>query len=94
MEIRNYVSVLPSFDSIVKAVKFNGDIYELSQLLPSFRLLSATDGVMMARINNNEFKVFDNDYIVISGNFAYSIDEDAFSMIYEPVEKEVANEHD
>jgi hypothetical protein len=94
MEIRNYVSALPSFDSVVKAVKFNGDVHELSQLLPSFELLSATDGVMMARINNNEFKVFDNDYIVISGNFAYSIDEDAFSMIYKPVDKEVTNEHD
>lgn len=52
MEIRNYVSVIPPFD-IVKAVKFNGDVHELAQILPSFELLSAMDDVMMARINGD-----------------------------------------
>lgn len=64
MEIRNYVSIIPPFE-IVRAVKFNGDVHELSQILPSFELLSAMDGVMMARINGSAFRVFDNDFIVL-----------------------------
>lgn len=64
MEIRNYVSTIPPFE-IVNAVKFNGDVHELSQILPSFELLSAMDGVMMARINGSAFRVFDNDFIVL-----------------------------
>ena len=93
MEIRNYVSTIPPFE-IVKAVKFNGDVHELAQLLPSFELLSAMDGVMVARINGNTFRVFDNDYIVLGKNVTYSVDEEMFVMLYEPVEKEVTNEHD
>lgn len=93
MEIRNYVSTIPPFE-IVKAVKFNGDVHELAQLLPSFELLSAMDGVMMARINGNTFRVFDNDCIVLGEKVTYSVDEEMFAMLYEPVEKEVANEHD
>lgn len=93
MEIRNYVSTIPPFE-IVKAVKFNGDVHELAQLLPSFELLSAMDGVMMARINGNTFRVFDNDCIVLGEKVTYSVDEEMFVMLYEPVEKEVTNEHD
>lgn len=93
MEIRNYVSVIPPFE-IVRAVKFNGDVHELSQLLPSFDLLSAMDGVMVARINGNTFRVFDNDYIVLGENFTYSVDEETFSILYEQADKEVTNEHD
>lgn len=93
MEIRNYVSTIPPFE-IVKAVKFNGDVHELAQLLPSFELLSAMDGVMMARINGNTFRVFDNDCIVLGEKVTYSVDEEMFAMLYEPVEKEVINEHD
>lgn len=93
MEIRNYVSTIPPFE-IVKAVKFNGDVHELAQLLPSFELLSAMDGVMVARINGNTFRVFDNDYIFLGKNVTYSVDEEMFVMLYEPVEKEVTNEHD
>jgi hypothetical protein len=93
MEIRNYVSIIPPFE-IVKAVKFNGDVHELAQLLPSFELLSAMDGVMMARINGNTFRVFDNDCIVLGEKVTYSVDEEMFVMLYEPVEKEVTNEHD
>lgn len=93
MEIRNYVSTIPPFE-IVKAVKFNGDVHELTQLLPSFELLSAMDGVMMARINGNTFRVFDNDCIVLGEKVTYSVDEEMFAMLYEPVEKEVTNEHD
>lgn len=54
MEIRNYVSFIPPFE-IVRAVKFNGDVHELAQLLPSFELLSAMDGVMVARITATLF---------------------------------------
>ena len=93
MEIRNYVSVIPPFE-IVRAVKFNGDVHELSQILPSFELLSAMNGVMVARINGNTFRVFDNDYIVLGEKVTYSVDEEMFAMLYEPVEKEVTNEHD
>ncbi|QUE39232.1 hypothetical protein VA7_gp24 [Bacteroides phage GEC_vB_Bfr_VA7] len=93
MEIRNYVSTILPFE-IVKAVKFNGDVHELAQLLPSFELLSAMDGVMMARINGNTFRVFDNDCIVLGEKVTYSVDEEMFDMLYEPVEKEVTNEHD
>lgn len=93
MEIRNYVSIIPPFE-IVKAVKFNGDICELSHLLPSFELLSATDGVMMAQINDNAFRVFDNDYIVLGENVTYSVDAEMFAMLYEQADKEVTNEHD
>lgn len=93
MEIRDYVSVIPPFE-IVKAVKFNGDVHELAQILPSFELLSAMDGVMMARINDNAFRVFDNDYIVLGENVTYSVDEKMFAMLYEQADKEVANEHD
>lgn len=93
MEIRNYVSIIPPFE-IVKAVKFNGDVYELAQLLPSFELLSAMDGVMMARINDNTLRVFDNDFIVLGENVTYSVDEEMFAMLYEQADKEVTNEHD
>lgn len=93
MEIRNYVSVIPPFE-IVNAVKFNGDVHELAQLLPSFELLSAMDGVMMARINDNAFRVFDNDYIVLGENVTYSVDEETFAILYEQADKEVTNEHD
>lgn len=93
MEIRNYVSIIPPFE-IVKAVKFNGDVYELAQLLPSFELLSAMDGVMMARINDNTFRVFDNDFIVLGENVTYSVDKEMFAMLYEQADKEVTNEHD
>lgn len=93
MEIRNYVSTIPPFE-IVKAVKFNGDVHELAQLLPSFELLSAMGGVMMARINGDTFRVFDNDCIVLGEKVTYSVDEEMFAMLYEPVEKEVTNEHD
>lgn len=93
MEIRNYVSTIAPFQ-IVKAVKFNGDVHELAQLLPSFELLSAMDGVMMARINGTTFRVFDNDCIVLGEKVTYSVDEEMFAMLYEPVEKEVTNEHD
>lgn len=93
MEIRNYVSTIPPFE-IVNAVKFNGDVHELAQLLPSFELLSAMDGVMMARINDNAFRVFDNDYIVLGENVTYSVDEETFAILYEQADKEVTNEHD
>lgn len=93
MEIRNYVSTIPPFE-IVRAVKFNGDVYELAQLLPSFELLSAMDGVMMARINDNTFRVFDNDFIVLGENVTYLVDEKMFAMLYEQADKEVTNEHD
>lgn len=93
MEIRNYVSIILPFE-IVKAVKFNGDVYELAQLLPSFELLSAMDGVMMARINGSTFRVFDNDFIVLGEKIAYSVDEEMFAMLYEQADKEVTNEHD
>lgn len=93
MEIRNYVSIILPFE-IVKAVKFNGDVYELAQLLPSFELLSAMDGVMMARINGSAFRVFDNDFIVLGEKIAYSVDEEMFAMLYEQADKEVTNEHD
>lgn len=93
MEIRNYVSVIPPFE-IVKAVKFNGDVHELAQLLPSFEILSAMDGVMMARINGSTFRVFDNDFIVLGEKIAYSVDEEMFAMLYEQADKEVTNEHD
>ena len=78
----------------MKAVKFNGDVHELAQLLPSFELLSAMDGVMMARINGNTFRVFNNDYIVLGENITYSVDEETFSILYEQADKEVTNEHD
>ncbi|MCE8966424.1 hypothetical protein K0G04_19590 [Bacteroides fragilis] len=93
MEIRNYVSTIPPFE-IVKAVKLNGDVHELAQLLPSFELLSAMNGVMMARINDNAFRVFDNDYIVLGENVTYSVDEETFAILYEQADKEVTNEHD
>lgn len=93
MDIGNYVSVIPPFE-IVRAVKFNGDVHELAQLLPSFELLSAMDGVMMARINGNTFRVFDNDYIVLDENVTYSVNEEMFAMLYEQADKEVTNEHD
>lgn len=93
MEIRNYVSIIPPFE-IVKAVKFNGDVHKLAQLLPSFELLSAMNGVMMARINDNAFRVFDNDYIVLGENVTYSVDEETFAILYEQADKEVTNEHD
>lgn len=93
MEIRNYVSTIPPFE-IVNAVKFNGDVHELAQLLPSFELLSAMDGVMMARINDNALRVFDNDYIVLGENVTYSVDEETFAILYEQADKEVTNEHD
>lgn len=93
MEIRNYVSVIPPLE-IARAVKFNGDVHELSQILPSFELLSAMDGVMMARINGNTFRVFDNDYIVLDEKVTYSVDEEMFAMLYEQADKEVTNEHD
>lgn len=93
MGIRNYVSAIPPFE-IVKAVKFNGDVHELAQILPSFELLSAMDGVMMARINDNAFRVFDNDYIVLGEKVTYSVDGEMFAMLYEPADKEVTNEHD
>lgn len=93
MEIRNYVSTTPPFD-IVKAVKFNGDVHELAKLLPSFELLSAMDGVIMAQINGRAFWVFDNDYIVLGKNVTYSVDEETFSILYEQADKEVTNEHD
>ena len=93
MEIRNYLSFIPPFE-IVKAVKFNGDVYELAQILPSFELLSAMDGVMMARINGNTFKVFDNDYIVLGEKVTYSVEEETFDILYEQADKEVTNEHD
>ena len=93
MEIRNYLSFIPPFE-IVKAVKFNGDVYELAQILPSFELLSAMDGVMMARINDNAFRVFDNDYIVLGEKVTYSVDEETFAILYEQADKEVTNEHD
>lgn len=93
MEIRNYVSVIPPFE-IVKAVKFNGDVHELTQLLPSFELLSAMYGVVMARINGNTFRVFDNDYIVLGEKVAYSVDEETFFLLHEQADKEVTNEHD
>lgn len=78
----------------MKAVKFNGDVHELAKLLPSFELLSAMDGVMMARINDNAFRVFDNDYIVLGENVTYSVDEETFAILYEQADKEVTNEHD
>lgn len=93
MEIRNYVSTIPPFE-IVKAVKFNGDVHELAQLLPSFELLSAMDGVMMARINGRTFWVFDNNFIIIGEKVTYSVDEKVFAMLYEQADKEVTNEHD
>lgn len=93
MEIRNYVSIIPPSRSR-KAVKFNGDVHELAQLLPSFELLSAIDGVMMARINGNTFRVFDNDYIVLGEKVTYSVDEETFAILYEQADKEVTNEHD
>lgn len=93
MEIRNYVSTIPPFE-IVKAVKFNGDVHELSQILPSFELLSAMDGVMMVRINGSTFQVFDNDFIVLGENVTYSVDEETFAMLYDQADKEVTNEHD
>lgn len=93
MEIRNYVSTIPPFE-IVKAVKFNGDVHELAQLLPSFELLSAMDGVMVAQINDNVFRVFDNDYIVLGEKVTYSVDKEMFAMLYEQADKEVTNEHD
>lgn len=93
MEIRNYVSIIPPFE-IVQAVKFNGDVRELAKILPSYELLSAMDGVMMARINNNAFRVFDNDYIVFGENVAYSVDEETFAILFEQADKEVTNEHD
>lgn len=93
MEIRNYVSVIPPFE-IVKAVKFNGDVHELSQILPSLELLSVMDSVMMARINGNTFRVFDNDFIVLGEKIAYSVDEQTFAILYEQADKEVTNEHD
>lgn len=93
MEIRNYLSFIPPFE-IVKAVKFNGDVYELAQILPSFELLSAMNGVMMARINGNTFKVFDNDYIVLGEKVTYSVEEETFDILYEQADKEVTNEHD
>ena len=93
MEIRNYISVIPPFE-IVKAVKFNGDVHKLAQLLPSFELFPAMDGVMMARINDNAFRVFDNDYIVLGENVTYSVDEETFAILYEQADKEVTNEHD
>lgn len=93
MEIRNCLSFIPPFE-IVKAVKFNGDVYELAQILPSFELLSAMNGVMMARINGNTFKVFDNDYIVLGEKVTYSVEEETFDILYEQADKEVTNEHD
>ena len=78
----------------MKAVKFNGDVHELAQLLPSFELLSAMDGVTMARINGNTFRVFNNDYIVLGENVTYSVDEETFAILYEQADKEVTNEHD
>ena len=93
MEIRNYISTIPPFE-IVKAVKFNGDVHELAQILPSFELLSAMDGVMIARINDNAFRMFDNDYIVLGEKVTYSVDEEMFAMLYEQADKEVTNEHD
>lgn len=93
MEIRNYVSTIPPFE-IVKAVKFNGDVHELAQILPSFELLSAMDGVMVAQINDNVFRVFDNDYIVLGEKVTYSVDKEMFAMLYEQADKEVTNEHD
>lgn len=93
MEIRNYVSIIPQL-GIVRAVKFNGDVHELSQILPSFELLSAMDGVMMARINGSAFRVFDNDFIVLGEKIAYSVDEETFAILYEQADKEVTNEHD
>lgn len=93
MEIRNYVSTIPPFE-IVQAVKFNGDVHELAKILPSYELLSAMDGVMMARINNNAFRVFDNDYIVLGEKVTYSVDEETFAILYEQADKEVTNEHD
>lgn len=93
MEIRNYVSTIPPFE-IVKAVKFNGDVHELAQLLPSFELLSAMDVVTVAQINGDTFRVFNNDYIVIGENVTYSVDDEMFAMLYEQADKEVTNEHD
>lgn len=93
MEIRNYVSTIPPFE-IVKAVKFNGDVHELAQILPSFELLSAMDGVMVAQINDNVFRVFNNDYIVLGEKVTYSVDKEMFAMLYEQADKEVTNEHD
>lgn len=93
MEIRNYVSTIPPFE-IMKAVKFNGDVHELAQLLPSFELLSEMGGVMIARINGHAFRVFDNDYIVLDENVPYSVDKETFAILYEQADKEVTNEHD
>ena len=52
------------------------------------------DGVMMARINGNTFRVFNNDYIVLGENVTYSVDEETFAILYEQADKEVTNEHD
>lgn len=82
MEIRKYVSVLPPFD-IVKAVRFNGDMYELAVLLPDVELLSGTDGIANIRINDCTMKVYAGDYIVMCENATFAVDSETFSMLYE-----------
>ena len=49
---------------------------------------------MVAQINDNVFRVFDNDYIVLGEKVTYSVDKEMFAMLYEQADKEVTNEHD